>query len=67
MTDQLSAQESLFIVRDRHEFCFLYPEAQPGELYQALLDCADIGEFGLRETEALEVIEELIIRSLRRL
>ena len=67
MTDQMSATESLFIVKGSTEYCFLYSELAPGAMYRALLDCADSGETHLNAHEALEVIEELLARALRRL
>ena len=67
MTDQLNATESLFIVKGKNEFCFLYPEKAPGDLYRALLDCADYDSSELQADEALEVIEELVVRGLKRL
>ena len=67
MTDQRTATESLFIVKGRDEFCFLYPKQTPGEVYRALLDCADYGASDLETGEALEVIEELVVRGLRQL
>ncbi len=67
MTDHMNATESLFIVKDSNEYCFLYSEQAPGEMYRALLDCADDGETRLSAHEALEVIEEMLARALRRL
>ena len=67
MTDQKTANESLFIVKGSEEFCFLYPEEMPGDVYRALLDCADCGNGDLGADEALEVIEELVVRGLKRL
>ena len=67
MTDQKAANESLFIVKGSEEFCFLYPEGAPGDLYRALLDCADCGGGNFGADEAFEVIEELVVRGLRRL
>jgi hypothetical protein len=67
MTDQRTATESLFIVKGSDEFCFLYPRESPGEVYRALLDCADYGASDLGSGEALEVIEGMVVRGLRRL
>ncbi len=67
MTDQKTATESLFIVKGTDEYCFLYPKQAPGDVYQALLDCADHGASDLEPDDALEVIEELVVRGLRRL
>ncbi len=67
MTDQKKATESLFIVKGKDEYCFLYPEKAPGDVYRALLDCADVSNSDLETDEALEVIEELVVRGLRRL
>lgn len=67
MTDHMSATESLFIVKGGNEYCFLYSEQAAGDMYRALLDCADDGETQLSAHEALEVIEELLARALRRL
>lgn len=67
MTDQKNANESLFIVKDANEYCFLYSDRQPGKVYQALLDCADVDQSDLGTDEALEIIEEMVVNSLRRL
>ncbi len=67
MTEKESTTESLFIVKGSDEFCFLYAERAPGEVYKALLDCADGGTADLGADEALEVIEELVVRGLKRL
>ena len=40
MTEQKIANESLFIVKDNNEYCFLYSENAPNELYRTLLDNA---------------------------
>jgi hypothetical protein len=66
MTDQEKATESLFLVKGREEYCFLYSEREPGNVYRALLDCADCGTGELGAGEALEVIEALVVRGLRR-
>ena len=67
MTEKNRTTESLFIVKGSDEFCFLYRQGAPGEVYRALLDCADSGNGGLEADEALEVIEELVVRGLRSL
>ena len=67
MTDQMNATESLFIVKGSDEYCFLYSDKAPGDVYHALLDCADNGICDLGADEALEVIEELLARALLRL
>ncbi|HAK97381.1 MAG TPA: hypothetical protein DCM87_20940 [Planctomycetes bacterium] len=65
MTDHMSATESLFIVKGGNEYCFLYSERAPGDMYRALLDCADDEDTRLSAHEALEVIEEMLARALR--
>ena len=67
MTEQKTANESLFIVKDKNEYCFLYSNETPGEVYSALLSCADYSQSNLETEDALEVIEGLVAKSLRRL
>jgi len=52
-------------VKGGDEYCFLYSERAPGDMYRALLDCADGRETQLSAHEALEVIEEMLARALR--
>ena len=66
MTDQMIANESLFIVKGKNEYCFLYSEKKPSDVYLALMDCADHDQSNIETDEALEVIEELVAESLRR-
>ncbi len=67
MTEQTIANESLFIVKDDNEYCFLYSEHAPHELYNTLLDNADYKSSGLKTDEVLEIIEKLVVRTLKRL
>ncbi len=67
MTEKKVSTESLFIVKGRNEYCFLYPRQAPGQVYRALLDAVDQGESDLDAAEVLEVIESLVVRGLRRL
>jgi len=67
MTEKKVSTESLFIVKGRNEYCFLYPRQASGQLYKALLEAADQRRYDLDAAEVLEVIECLVVRGLRRL
>jgi len=63
----MEANETLFVVRPGDEYCFLWPEDRPKDLYGALLTCAGRPGYTLTRDEALEVIEDMVLERLRRI
>ena len=63
----MDADQTLFLVKPDDEYCFLWPERRPKDLYDAILDCADSPRFGITADEALEVIEDLVLENLRKI
>lgn len=65
--EPLTTEQTLFLIKDPDEYCFLYSEEDPQGLYEALLECASSTESNLTSEEALEVIEEVVADQLRRI
>lgn len=63
----MDANETLFLVKPGDEYCFLWPETRPRDLYEAILDCAASPRSQLTGDEALEVIEDLVLDQLRKI
>ena len=63
----MDANETLFLVKPEDEFCFLWAENRPRDLFRAMLECADSGRSRLTRDEALEVIEDIVLDRLRRI
>ena len=61
----MEANETLFVVKREDEYCFLWPEERPKDLYGALLGCAGRPGYALTREDALEVIEEIVLERLR--
>ena len=63
----MEANETLFVVKPGDEYCFLWPEDRPKDLYGALLGCADRPGQALTRDDALEVIEDIVLERLRKI
>ena len=59
------ATDTLFVVKEGQEFCFLYDRDDPIDLYRALFRCADVEDSGLSREEVFEVIEGIVPERLR--
>ncbi len=57
--------DTLFVVKEDQEFCFLYDRDDPIDLYRALFRCADRQDSGLSREEVFEVIEGIVPERLR--
>ncbi len=52
--------DTLFVVKEDQEYCFLFDRDDPVDLYRALFRCAERAEAGLTREEVLEVIEGIV-------
>ena len=58
--------DTLYVVKEEREFCYLYDRDDPIELYRALFQGAESGESeALSREEVFEVIEGLAPERLR--
>ncbi|MBI4605551.1 MAG: hypothetical protein HY721_26600 [Planctomycetes bacterium] len=57
--------ETVFVVKEDQEHCFLFDRDDPIDLYRALFRCAERPESGLTRDEVMEVIEGLVPERLR--
>jgi len=57
--------DTLFVVKEDQEYCFLYDRDDPIDLYRALFRCADVPDSGLSREEVFEVIEGIVPERLR--
>ena len=57
--------DTIFVVKEDQEFCFLYDRDDPIDLYRALFRCAEWKEPGLTRQEVLDVIEGMVPERLR--
>ncbi len=60
-----TSTDTLFVVKEDQEFCFLYDRDDPIDLYRALFRCADWQDSGLSREEVFEVIEGIVPERLR--
>ena len=60
-----NATESLFVVKEDQEFCFLFDRDDPIDLYRSLFRCAERSDSGLTRREVFEVIEGMVPERLR--
>jgi hypothetical protein len=56
---------TVFVLKEKDEYCFLFDRDDPGRLYEALQDCADGASPGLSRQEVMEMIEGMVPNSLR--
>ncbi len=59
------ATDTVFVVKEDQEFCFLFDRDDPIDLYRALFRCAERPEGGLTREEVMEVIEGMVPERLR--
>ena len=59
------ATETVFVVKEDQELCFLFDRDDPIDLYRALFRCAERQDSGLSREEAMEVIEGMVPERLR--
>lgn len=57
--------ETVFVVKEDQEFCFLFDRDDPIDLYRALFRCAERPDAGLTREEVMEVIEGMVPERLR--
>lgn len=57
--------DTVFVVKEDQEYCFLFERDDPIDLYRALFRCADGPESGLTREEVFEVIEGMVPERLR--
>ncbi len=56
---------TIFVVKEKEEYCFLFERDHPTRLYSALFDCADSSDTGLTRQEVMEMIEGMVPDRLR--
>ena len=57
--------DTVFVVKEEQEFCFLFDRDDPIDLYRALFRCAERTDSGLSREEVLDVIEGMVPERLR--
>ena len=57
--------DTVFVVKEDQEFCFLFDSDDPIDLYRALFRCAERSDSGLTREEVMEVIEGMVPERLR--
>ena len=57
--------DTLFVMKEDQQYCFLFDSDDPLELYRALLRCADQPGSGISREEAFEVMEGMVPDRLR--
>jgi IS5 family transposase len=57
--------DTVFVVKEDQEFCFLFDRDDPIDLYRALFRCAERPDSGLSREEVFEVIEGMVPERLR--
>ena len=57
--------DTVFVVKEDQEFCFLFDRDDPIDLYRALFRCAERPDSGLSREEVLDVIEGMVPERLR--
>ena len=62
-TEQVT--DTVFVIKEDQEFCFLFDRDDPIDLYRALFRCAEKPDSGLTREEVFEVIEGMVPERLR--
>jgi hypothetical protein len=62
-TEQVT--DTVFVIKEDQEFCFLFDRDDPIDLYRALFRCAERPDSGLTREEVFEVIEGMVPERLR--
>ena len=62
-TEQVT--DTVFVIKEDQEFCFLFDRDDPFDLYRALFRCAERPDSGLTREEVFEVIEGMVPERLR--
>ena len=60
-----SVNKTAFVVKEEEEFCFLYNDEDPFEIFRALMEQAGNPDSGLTRGEAYEIMEGMIPERLR--
>ena len=60
-----SVNKTAFVVKEEEEFCFLYNDEDPFEIFRALMEQAGNPGSGLTRGEAFEIMEGMIPERLR--
>ena len=60
-----TGSDTVFVVKEDQEYCFLFDRDDPVDLYRALFRCAERPESGLTREEVFEVIEGMVPERLR--
>jgi hypothetical protein len=56
---------TIFVVKEKEEYCFLFERDNPARLYSVLFECAESNETGLTRQEVMEMIEGMVPDRLR--
>ena len=65
MDSMETTTDTVFVVKEAQEFCFLFDRDDPIDLYRALFRSSERPESGLTREEAFEVIEGMVPERLR--
>ena len=60
-----SVNKTAFVLKEEQEFCFLYNEEDPFDIFRALMEQAGKPDSGLPRGEAYEIMEGMIPERLR--
>ena len=60
-----SVNKTAFVLKEEQEFCFLYNDEDPFEIFRALMEQAGNPDSGLTRGEAFEIMEGMIPERLR--
>ena len=60
-----SVNKTAFVVKEEEEFCFLYNDEDPFEIFRALMEQAGNPDSGLTRGEAFEIMEGMIPERLK--
>ncbi len=60
-----SVNKTAFVLKEEQEFCFLYNEEDPFEIFRALMEQAGKPDSGLTRGEAYEIMEGMIPERLK--
>ena len=60
-----SVNKTAFVVKEEEEFCFLYNDEDPFEIFRALMKQAENPDSGLTRGEAFEIMEGMIPERLK--
>ena len=61
----MSAESTLFVVKEDEEYCILFDPDDPVSLYEVLFEHAEKPDLGISREEVFEVIEDLVPNRLR--